>query len=57
MCEIYFFKRENIYANHFAHEEFVSASSSVNADLDARACDILVAVKGNKFLHIDLVFF
>ncbi|KAG7964695.1 hypothetical protein I3843_09G183900 [Carya illinoinensis] len=41
---------ENIYANHFAHEEFVSASSSVNADLDARACDILVAVKDSLIL-------
>ncbi|XP_030926960.1 kinesin-like protein KIN-5B [Quercus lobata] len=42
--------KENIYTNHFAHEEFVSASSSVNADFDAGACELLAAVNDSLML-------
>ncbi|XP_059462978.1 kinesin-like protein KIN-5B [Corylus avellana] len=41
---------ENIYANHFAYEEFVSTSSSVSADFNAGACDMLATVEDSLML-------
>ncbi|KAB1224008.1 hypothetical protein CJ030_MR2G007944 [Morella rubra] len=35
----------NIYSNHFAHEEFLCASSFLDADFDAKARDMLAAIK------------
>lgn len=34
-------------ANHVAREEFLSASSAMDAGFDARASDMLTAVDGN----------
>lgn len=41
----------NICANHSAHEEFISISTSLRAELDSRACDMLTAV--NDSLRLD----
>ncbi|KAF5750970.1 kinesin-related protein [Tripterygium wilfordii] len=43
--------KESISRNHSAHEEFVSASSMVEVDFNARADDMLVAV--NESLALD----
>ncbi|KAK9291095.1 hypothetical protein L1049_009282 [Liquidambar formosana] len=42
--------KENICANYMAHEEFLSVSSSMGAEFDARACDILAAVNDSLML-------
>ncbi|KAJ4972271.1 hypothetical protein NE237_005370 [Protea cynaroides] len=41
---------ENNHLNYIAHEEFVYASSSVDAEFDVRACDLLAAVKDSLLL-------
>lgn len=45
--------KENICTNHFAHEEFVSASSSANADFDTGACELMAAVNDSLVLDCE----
>lgn len=40
------FNRASVCANHAAYEDFVCTASSLDAEFDAGACDMLAALNG-----------
>lgn len=53
MCAVFCFNRENSSTNQTAHEEFLSACSSVNVDFGAGTGEIIASLDGNisLFMH------
>lgn len=45
--------RTSIYANHAAHEEFVSTSSHMDADFNSKVKETLAALNGNLVLAMN----
>lgn len=47
--------RTSIYANHAAHEEFVSTSSHMDADFNSKVNETLAALNGNLVLAMNFI--